>query len=109
MRREIPIACNLSAQDQNQRRRELVRLFEHARQSRGLRDGYEFTFPGSAELTAKLAGFVASERECCPFFAFELLFEPGKGPILLRIKGPEGAKDLIKDEILFGLDGERIR
>jgi hypothetical protein len=43
-------------------------------------------FAGGAEWAEKLVGFVISERECCPFFSFEVLFEPGGGPISLRVR-----------------------
>jgi hypothetical protein len=58
-----------------------------------LEDGYEFRFPGSAQWAIRLTEFIILERGCCPFFAFELVFEPGEGPI--RVRGPEGVKDLV--------------
>jgi hypothetical protein len=36
--------------------------------------------------------FFSSERICCPFFAFELIFEPNLGSIWLRVRGAEGVK-----------------
>ena len=53
------------------------------------------SFPGSAQWAIKLMEFIIFERGCCPFFAFELVFEPGEGPIRLRVRGPEGVKDLV--------------
>ncbi|MBI4409686.1 MAG: hypothetical protein HY561_08265 [Gemmatimonadetes bacterium] len=41
--------------------------------------------------------FILFERGCCPFLRFELEFEPG-GPLWLRIRGPEGAKEFIAAE-----------
>jgi hypothetical protein len=32
---------------------------------------------------------------CCPFFTFELTFEPDSGPIWLRVRGQEGVKEFI--------------
>jgi hypothetical protein len=64
-----------------------------------LEDGYELRFPGSAEWAIKLTEFIASERECCPFFAFELALEPGTGPIRMRVRGPEGVKDLFAEMV----------
>jgi hypothetical protein len=40
---------------------------------------------------------VVAERSCCPFFRFELVFEPGGGEILLRVSGPEGTKQFISE------------
>ena len=37
-----------------------------------------------------------AERECCPFLAFELAAEPNKGPVILRVIGPNGAKEFLR-------------
>ena len=93
----MPLACSLSGQEEAERRDEVEKLLEACLRVDELEDGYEFRFPGSADLTAKLTEFIVSERECCPFFAFELVFEPGGGPIGLRVRGPEGAKDIVAE------------
>lgn len=101
--RELPIACGLSSREQRERREELSReLFSSRLQTDEFADGYEFVFPGGAEWAEKLVGFVVSERECCPFFAFEVIFEPGGGPISLRVRGPEGAKEIVREEFVGG-------
>ena len=97
--KELPLACGLSDREQTKRREELSRdLFSGCLRTNELDDGYEFVFPGGVEWAGKLVSFVVSERECCPFFTFELLFEPGGGPISLRVRGPEGAKEFARDE-----------
>jgi hypothetical protein len=60
-----------------------------------LENGYEFSFPGSEEWVLRLTEFIVFERECCPLFAFELVFEPEGGPIRLRVRGPEGTKEMV--------------
>lgn len=95
-----PIACGLSGPDLAQRRRELARtVFGGAVRVEDLEDGYEFVFPGSVEWSTRLVELINAERVCCPFFAFELRFEPGGGPILLRVRGPEGTKELVATEL----------
>jgi hypothetical protein len=92
----LPIACELSEGGQRSRREELSReLFSGCTDVRELEDGYEFGFPGDEEWIEGLARFVASERECCHFFAFELLFEPDLGPVSLRMRGPAGTKEFL--------------
>ena len=54
-----------------------------------LEDSYEFVFPGNTEWVGKLVDFLSPERICCPFFAFELIFEPDLGSIWLRVRGAE--------------------
>ena len=99
--RSVPApACNLSGSELARRRRELAEnVFGGVLRVEEIDDGYAFAFPGDEEWALGLARFVATERKCCPFFAFELAFAPEGGEILLRIKGPEGVKDFIEDEL----------
>ncbi len=92
------IACKLTDEEQQKRREELSRkLFSGREKINELEDGYEFVFPGGAEWATEVVRFVVLERECCPFFTFELVFEPHEGPISVRMRGPEGAKELIEE------------
>ncbi len=94
------IACKLTDEEQQKRREELSRkLFSGRERTNELEDGYEFVFPGGAEWAEELVRFVVLERECCPFFTFELIFEQEGGPISLRMRGPEGTKDFIGVEL----------
>ena len=94
---ELPIVCQLSG-DVQARRRESVRgLLDRGRLAGELEDGYEFAFPEDAGWAMRLTEFIVAERSCCPFFTFEFAFEPGG--ILLRIRGPEGTKQFIGEEL----------
>ena len=99
-RGELPIACNLSGQEEVRRREEVAgSVFVGVRQVEELADGYPFAFPGSAEWIDKLVSCVNSERACCPFFAFEIFFEPNLGPVWMKVRGVEGAKAFVKKEL----------
>jgi hypothetical protein len=91
----LPLACNLSGPEATRRRGEAEKIFGDRLQADELEDGYEFYFQGSGRLAARLTEFIVFERGCCPFFAFELIFEPGEGPIRLQVRGSEGAKEMI--------------
>lgn len=96
----VEIVCTLSDQELSGRQDgALAELFAGAEETTELSDGYELRFPGSAEWARRLADFIASERECCAFFTFELVFQPQQGPISLRLRGPEGVKDFVKGMI----------
>lgn len=95
----LPVACELSAKDQSSRREETVHgLFGGCKDVRELEHGYEFVFPGDEEWVLALARFIASERKCCRFFTFELLFEPDLGMVSLRVWGPEGTKGFLASQ-----------
>ena len=108
--KRLPIACELSEGGQRSRREEISReLFSGLKDVRELEDGYEFVFPGGEEWIERLARFVAEERECCRFFAFELHFEPELGPVSLRMRGPAGTKEFLAGQFTEDFAREHFR
>ncbi len=91
----MPVACTLDVEGQAARRDEIAHLFEGRQQVRELPDGYALRFSGDDAVAGGLLRFISDERVCCPFFTFELAFEPQHGPIWLRLRGPDGTKGLV--------------
>jgi len=48
--------------------------------------------------TDDLTEWIELERQCCPFFEFEVLRTRQDETVWLRLKGPEGVKEFILDE-----------
>ena len=97
---ELPIACNINALDRNQReRRETAarHLHDAVLQVQELPNGYQFQYPATSLLT--VAEFVSLEKQCCPFFAFQLTIEPNNGPLWFQITGRDGVKEFIQEEL----------
>ena len=90
------IACALSPAELEKRADQLSRLVGEAQTTVELDDGFALAFASDKETAARLFGFVIAERRCCPFFRFELVFEPDQGPLRLRLRGPEEAKSLVR-------------
>jgi hypothetical protein len=65
-----------------------------------LSGGYAFQFEASTERLHQLAELIDAERQCCPFLTFVLQVPAQKNALILEIKGPEGAKRLIRAELL---------
>jgi hypothetical protein len=98
---EIPIACALSDPEKARRLAQIeAEVIGAALETRELADGYAFRYPSGGEWLVRLAEFVVDERQCCPFFTFEIVSEPGEGPIWLRLRGREGVKAFIRDQFL---------
>ena len=94
----VEIACTLSERELAERTSGTLKdLLAGVEETLELDDGYELRFPGTADWTRQLSEFIAFERECCAFFTFELLFEQQRGPIRLRLRGPEGVKDFVSN------------
>ena len=92
-----PVACTLSVEALRERGAWLTANgLGEAREIRELPDGYALRFDADADLTSRLLAVIMAERDCCPFFTFELAFAPDHGPVWLRLRGPEGAKVVIE-------------
>ena len=95
--RKLPIACLLPNHEQAKRREKIANdIFNEAEKIRELRDGFSFRYPGTNEWISTLSEFIMFERNCCPFFTFELLFASNTGPVYLHIRGSKHAKEFIK-------------
>src|SRR6478609_11785675 len=81
-------------------RKEAIRatVLAHVQEVNELEDGYAFGFSDVSITGAKLLEFIEAERECCPFFTFELIFEPHDGPRWLRLRGSAEIKTFIAAE-----------
>ena len=105
-----PLACVMEAIPEAQRPAHVAlvsALFtECVQERRDLPDGYAFRF--QADMLVDLASFVANERRCCPFLAFEITLAPNGGPVWLWMTGPDGTRELLAEE-LPGLRDARRR
>ena len=88
--------CRLSETKLGERMGIVRELYEGVVNTRELPDGYEMSFPGSTAWGRKLFDFVSTERQCCPFFLFELKFEPQGGPIRLSLRGGPEVKEFLE-------------
>jgi hypothetical protein len=98
------LACNTNGIPVEKRTRygQLVEaLLQAIDERREIRDGYSFRIDNGRFTTEQLVEWVNPERRCCPFFGFQIVWEPGIGPVWLHLTGPQGVKDFILDE--FGL------
>src|SRR5262249_1683466 len=92
----VPIACTLSSEDFARRQQVIRKLLQKTVERHELEDGFEFVFPSSETTLAELVDFVDFERNCCRFLSFELVVNLGNGPIHLRLRGPDGSKEAIR-------------
>jgi hypothetical protein len=97
----LPIACGLPGPGFAARRKEIRKILCRRLRTEELADGYAFEFDGVPEMAGRLVDFITAERSCCPFFLFELAFQPDEGSIWLRVRGPEGAKEFVREGFLI--------
>ena len=93
---DLPIACNLTAPELQERRRKLLqRVRAAALEAKEIEDGYAYRFQSNDSLLADLATLVQLEHQCCPFLKISLIVEAGDGPIWLELSGPPGTKEFL--------------
>jgi hypothetical protein len=97
----VPFACDMTAIPAEHRaahhaliRRLMTDTVEHISE---LPDGFALRFP--IEAYDAVAEFVGRERLCCPFLTFVLEVSRDRGPVRLRLTGPEGVKGFIRAEL----------
>src|SRR5947209_18037370 len=89
-------SCNLSALDQEQRKRHDILakdLFPKHLEIRELPEGYGFRFPNDRSLFTALSEWATLEQLCCSFLPLTLELQPDQGPIWLRATGLHGGND----------------
>ena len=96
---ETPIACKLTGDELAERGDEVRDLFKEVTQARELADGYAFRFSGSDATATRLLEFTLSERRCCPFFTFELVFEPNEQAVWVHLRGSATIKEFVASNL----------
>jgi hypothetical protein len=87
----LPIACTLAPGELAARGDALLPgLIARARSQEPLPDGLRLRFEPEDGVLAQIAAVVEAEHRCCAFLRFQLRVEPGDGPIVLDVTGPEG-------------------
>ncbi len=100
----LPVSCALPADQLAERVTDLQGgLFASVEETHERPNGMAYRVPGTDAILRALFDFVAEERVCCTFLRFDLTFEPGQGPLWLRLTGPVGAKEFIQRTFKTGL------
>jgi hypothetical protein len=96
--------CNLKALNTKERARHVLLTLEIERarvETIELANGFAFRFRDGTVSLTDLAEWVSAERECCPFFDFEIELQGNNGPLWLKLRGKDGVKAFMQSE--FGL------
>jgi hypothetical protein len=96
------LACDLEGIPVEKRDRyvELVGLvLSSIEEKRELPDGFAFRIAGDQITGNQLVEWIGLEKQCCPFFGFQIAWEPDNGPLWLRLTGRPGVKEFIMDEL----------
>jgi hypothetical protein len=79
---DLPIMCTLGPDGLKARKARLLPgVARLSRQTVKIAAGYRFEFAPEAETLGLVADMIDTERQCCRFLRFALIFEPDAGPI----------------------------
>ena len=93
----LPIVCTLTPEELARRRDGLLPgLIERAALVEELENGLRLRFPNAKGLLTELIQVVEAERCCCTFLRFQLIAEPGEGPITFEVTGPPGTREFLR-------------
>ncbi|MEJ7589607.1 MAG: hypothetical protein WKI04_18805 [Ferruginibacter sp.] len=94
------LSCKLTAPEFHHRKMTLIaNLKKQVTRKNEIENGFAFIFTGSDNMLDEIFEFIKTERECCPFFSFNLFISGVKSEACLEITGPNGSKDFILNEI----------
>jgi|GEM_PF-1633136 len=69
--------------------------------------GFIYRYPDRPGLVQDIGEFVEGERNCCPFFTFELRVEPAGTHVRLTIQGPPEGKEALRAGLQLMKEGFR--
>lgn len=92
------ISCSLTDEELIDRKLELkTKIFSKLKKKVELEDGFIYYFDDEKGLAATITEFLLKEKDCCPFFKFDLSILPFEKGIAFQISGSEGVKDFLLD------------
>jgi len=98
--RELPIACELTPAEIEERRQGLLPgVLAHALERTVVAEGFRWRFAPASELLAAVVQAIDRERQCCRFLRFQLTVEPDSGPVWLEVTGPPGTAEFLGELI----------
>lgn len=94
------LTCKLTTPELRARQQTvLASLKRQVLHKKELADGFAYEFPGTDPMLTELMAFIQTERQCCGFFTFQLAVKDETRSAWLEIKGPEGVKDVVRNEL----------
>jgi hypothetical protein len=95
---DVPVACRLPDAELRKREATLIAQFRSSVMAiEELPNGYAFCIPGDKKSIEIAEGLIAAERECCPFLTFEFIAHPNRKAVSVRVTGPSGTKEFLKE------------
>lgn len=97
---EGALSCSLTSEELRDRIAMLRNeVFPKITKKEELKEGYIYYFEDEDDLAIKILEFIGKEKQCCPFFKFDLSILPFKKGIALQISGSKGVKAFLSSKV----------
>ncbi len=94
------LACKLTSLELRQRKSTVIASLKvKALERVETKNGFKYRFNGDDDTIDQLTEFIKTERQCCPFFIFNLSISDEKGMLWLEVTGAQNVKDFIRSEM----------
>jgi hypothetical protein len=94
---DTALVCKLSPDAKLERVEKLREtVFKGYEKMNELPDAIELVYSDGKKYAPLLVEFINSERDCCPFFTFNIKFEPNSEKVSLTVGGSAKIKEMIK-------------
>lgn len=92
------LSCSLTDEELIDRKLELkTKIFSKLKKKIELENGFIYYFDDEEGLAATITEFMLKEKDCCPFFKFDISILPFEKGIAFQISGSKGVKDMLLD------------
>ena len=92
------ISCSLTDAELIDRKLELkTKIFSKLKKKVELEDGFIYYFDDEKDLADNITEFMLKEKDCCPFFKFDLSILPFEKGIAFQISGSKEIKNMLID------------
>lgn len=96
------MTCKLTTPELQERKRTVIaELKTLVKERKEETNAVLYKFESTDKIIDLVSSFIKTERLCCDFFEFGLNVESGSEFMWLRLTGPDGVKDFIREEIGF--------
>lgn len=99
------LVCRLTGPELTKRKIKLQKeVFARVQQVEEVNEGYIFHFPDDDKLLLRIMDYMLTEKQCCPFFRYDLGIKANGEGVILKVSGTPEAKETLK--ALMGKSGK---
>lgn len=102
LKERAKMTCKLTTPELQERKRTVIaELKSLVKERKEETNAVQYKFEATDTNIDLISNFIKTERLCCDFFEFGLFVESDSEFMWLKLSGPEGVKEFIREEVGF--------